>query len=189
MGEENHSVTQLLSDYRNGDPQAEQKLLPLVYDELKRLAQNHMNKESAAHTWQATELVHEAMIKLLGKDMAYQDRHHFCAVASVVMRRVLVDHARAKKSAKRGADFFQVTLSNEQADLTLVAEDLLSLDQALTKLAAKDARKVQIIEWIYFAGLEQAEVCEQLGISRTSLHRELVFTKAWLKREIGNPHD
>ncbi len=189
MRDNKQTVTQLLIEYRNGDQQAEQRLLPLVYDELKRLAQHHMNKEAASHTWQATELVHEAMLKLLGKEHDFQDRQHFCAMASVVMRRVLVDHARAKKSVKRGADYFQVTLSTRQPDLTLAADDLLSLDQALNKLANTDARKVQIIEWVYFAGLEQAEICQQLGISRTSLHRELVFTKAWLKRELGAQHD
>ncbi|MGJ8662597.1 MAG: ECF-type sigma factor [Marinicella sp.] len=189
MIDNNHNVTQLLIDYRNGDLSAEQKLIPLVYDELKRLAQNHMNKESASHTWQATELVHEAMLKLLGKEQNYEDRRHFCAMASMVMRRVLVDHARAKQSAKRGADFFQVTLSANQPDLTLAADDLLSLDLALEKLADTDARKAKIIEWIYFAGMGQAEICQQLDISRTTLHREFVFTKAWLKRELGAKND
>ena len=189
MIDNNHSVTQLLIDCRNGNLMAEQRLMPLVYDELKRLAQNHMNKESASHTWQATELVHEAMLKLLGKEHNYEDRQHFCAVASMVMRRVLVDHARAKQSAKRGADFFQVTLSVNQPDLTLAADDLLSLDMALEKLADTDIRKVKIIEWIYFAGMDQTEICQQLDISRTTLHRELVFTKAWLKRELGAKND
>jgi RNA polymerase sigma factor (TIGR02999 family) len=189
MLEKNQNVTQLLIDYRNGDSLAEASLLPLVYDELKRLAQTHMNKESTSHTWQATELVHEAMLKLLGKNHQYHDRQHFCAVASMVLRRVLVDHARAKQSAKRGVDFFQVTLSVNQPDLTLAADDILSLDRALEKLAATDSRKVKIIELVYFAGMDHAEICQQLDISRTTLHRELVFTKAWLKRELGDNND
>ena len=187
MNEPNQSVTELLQAAENGDPMSQDQLLPLVYDELKKLANHHMQGESKGHTWQATELVHEAFIKLLGADVKWVNRKHFCSIASRAMRRLLVDHARAKNAEKRSGGHLQVTLATEIPNQSIQIDDILALDQALIKLAAIDPRKAQIIELIYFSGLSQLEIAELLGISRTTIHREIKFCKAWLKREFGHP--
>ena len=183
------SVTELLKASAHGDALANHALLPLVYDELKKLAAKHMQGEASNHTWQATELVHEAFIKLAGAKVEWNDRRHFCSVASRAMRRILVDHARAKKAKKRGGGEIHVTLLNDQPNQSISIEDILALDQALTKLDALDKRKSQIIELTYFSGMNQADIAAYLDLPKTSLHRELKFCKAWLKKELGGRYD
>jgi len=181
-----HSVViELLQSAEKGDVLSQDQLLPLVYDELKRLANHHMKCESKAHTWQATELVHEAFIKLVGADIEWQNRKHFCAVASRAMRRILVDHARAKNAQKRRGGYVQITLVTDVPQQSMEIQDILALDQALIKLSEIDPRKSQIIELIYFSGLSQEEIAELLDTSRSTIHREFKFCKAWLKRELG----
>lgn len=189
MEKSQDEVTALLRACREGDPAAHEQVLPLVYQELRSLAGNHMRGESPGHTLQATELVHEAFLRLVNADVAWQDRAHFCSVASRAMRRVLVDHARAKRADKRGGDAARVTLSTARsgsvvAEDEMALEDVLTLDQALAKLAELDERKCRIIEMVYFGGLEHEAIGGLLDISRTTVHRELKFAKAWLKREL-----
>ncbi len=186
MNEPNQSVTELLQAAEKGDMMSHDQLLPLVYDELKKLANHHMQGESKGHTWKATELVHEAFIKLVGADVEWVDRKHFCSIASRAMRRILVDHARAKNAEKRSGGHLQVTLATEIPNQSIQIDDILALDRALTKLAAVDSRKAQIIELTYFSGLPQQDIMDLLDLSRTTVHRELKFCKAWLKRELGN---
>ncbi len=186
MKGDQESVTKLLQAVEKGDQLSQEQLFPLVYDELKRLASHHMKGESKGHSWQATELVHEAFIKLVGANIEWVDRKHFCSIASRAMRRILVDHARAKNADKRSGSQQQVTLVTELPNQSIEIQDILALDQALVKLAELDPRKSQIIELIYFSGLSHEEIADLLTVSRTTIHREFKFCKAWLKRELGS---
>ena len=178
-------VTQLLLDWSNGDQGSLDKLLPVVYQELRRLAQYHLQPERSDHTLQATALVHEAYLKLIdAKSVAWQNRAHFFAVAARVMRHILVDMARQRRAQKRGSgqklpleEAF--SLPGEQEDVNLVA-----LDEALNKLAEIDSQQSRIIELRYFGGLSTEETAEALGVSPTTIKREWRVARAWLKREI-----
>lgn len=177
-------VTQLLADWRNGDAAALDQLMPLVYRELRHLAEHYMRSERTDHTLQPTALVHEAYLRLVQIDVDWQDRVHFFAIAAQVMRRILVDHARKHRYAKRGAGARKVAL-DEAIDLSRErAGDLLALDDALTSLAAFDHRKSRIIELQYFGGLTYEETADVLGISLTTVQREVKMAKAWLYRAI-----
>jgi RNA polymerase sigma factor (TIGR02999 family) len=178
-----NSVTHLLVKWRAGDEQALNDLMPLVYDELRRLAGSYMRNERAGHTLQPTALVHEAYLRLIDLDLAWQDRAHFFAVAARLMRRLLVDHAKAKHRAKRGSGL-KVTLSE---DLQLTSEpnmDVIALDEAIQRLSEFDERKSQIIELHYFGGLSYQETAEALEISPATVDRELRLAKAWLYHEL-----
>ena len=186
MHEGDPAITQLLVDYRSGDAQALDKLLPLVYDQLRHLAGGFLRGERPGHTLAATALVHEAYLKLVGSEVNYQDRVHFFSVAARVMRRLLVDHARTRSRGKRGGGAPKLSLDDAIVVASEPSEDLLNLDDALTRLAGFDERKSRIIELMYFGGLTYAETAAALEISETTLHREHVLAKAWLHQQLSN---
>lgn len=179
-------VTQLLTEWRGGDSSAGDKLLPLVYDELYRAAARAMSREAAGHTLQPTALVNEAYLRLVDQSRAaWQNRAQFYGVAAQVMRRVLVDHARARQSEKRGGGVHPITLD----DLRDPAEeatplDVLALNDALEKLASFDPDQAKVVELRYFSGLNIDETAEALGISPATVKREWSVARAWLRREL-----
>jgi RNA polymerase sigma factor (TIGR02999 family) len=177
-------VSQLLLRWKGGDERAFQQLLPVVYEELKRLARRQLRGEAPGHTLQTTALVHEAYLRLVGADVGWEGRGHFFAVAAQVMRRVLVDHARNRGRAKRGGGRVAVPLQDELAAAPGRTPDLLALDEALERLSALDRRKAQVVELLYFGGLNYDEVAETLQISPATVHRDLRMAKAWLYREL-----
>lgn len=179
------NVTKLLLEWRGGNQQALDALMPLVYDELRRLAQHYMRSERPEHTLQATALVNEAYVRLVDMKVTWQDRAHFFAVAARLMRRVLVDHARAQHRAKREGGP-KVSLDEALEVACTPSQDLLALDTALEQLATFDQRKSEIIELHFFGGLSNDEVAEALGISRATVQRDLRMAKAWLNHELKN---
>lgn len=181
-------ITALLRDWRNGDGRALEALTPLVYDELRRIAAGYLRRERSGHTLQSTALVHEAYVRLVDADVGWQDRAHFFALAARTMRRILVDHAAARRAAKRGGDAVRVTLDVElvpQAEAE-ASTDLLALDAALKKLEALDPRHARIVELHFFGGLTYGEMSEALGISTSTLDRDLRLAKAWLASELAD---
>jgi RNA polymerase sigma factor (TIGR02999 family) len=181
---EQGDVTQLLVRWRGGDESAHERLMPLVYDELRRLADRYMRAERPDHTLQATALVHEAYVRLVGVDAAWQDRAHFMSLAATMMRRVLVDHARAGRRQKRGGGAAKVSLDDVALLSPEPSAELLDLDDALTRLAAIDERKARAVELHYFGGLTYEETAEVLGISPATVDRDLRMARAWLYREV-----
>jgi RNA polymerase sigma factor (TIGR02999 family) len=181
---ENQAVTQLLKEAGRGNQQAVDNLIPLVYDQLRHLAARCLMAESPGHTLRATALVHEAYLRLAGAETEWQDRVQFYAVAARMMRRILVDHARARSRQKRGSGAEKVSLD----EAIMVGEenslDLVDLDEALQKLAELDPRKSQIVELLFFGGLTTEESAAALNISLATLHRELKLAKAWLHRAL-----
>lgn len=185
MAASTNDVTQLLVDWRNGDKQALDRLMPLVYDELRRIASRYMKREREGHTLQTTALVNEAYLRMVGQDdVDWQNRAHFFGVAASVMRHLLVDHARARGRVRRGADPQQVSLDEAAVVSNQKGEELLALDEALTRLASIDSRKVKIVELRYFSGLTAEETAEVLGVSEITVKREWLKAKAWLYREL-----
>jgi RNA polymerase sigma factor (TIGR02999 family) len=181
-----NEVTRLLDDWSGGDREALDKLMPLVYDELRRLAHRHMAHERAGHTLQTTALVNEAYMRLANeRGMRWQSRAHFFAVAAQIMRFILVDYARGQARAKRGGGAIQVTLDEALVVAEDRADDLLALDEALSRLAAFDQRKSRIAEMRFFAGLTVEETAEVLTVSVETVMREWRLTKAWLQRELS----
>lgn len=181
-------VTRLLQRWRSGSDEALEQLVPLVYDELRRIAQSHMRGERRNHTLQPTALVNQAYERLLGLEVDWSDRAHFLNMASRTMRRVLVDHARARRREKRGGDRQQVTLDDGifgSGSEAAGGPDLLELDDALHRLAELDARKANILQAHYFGGLGYRELAETYSISEATVHRELRLARAWLGRELG----
>jgi len=179
------TVSRLLEDARRGDPGAVERLLPLVYAELRQIAGRHMRHERPDHTLQPTALVHEAFLRMVGSaTLSAQDRTHFLRTASQAMRRVLVDHARARNAAKRGGAL-HVTLDEAIAGQQESPVDMLALDDALTRLGAAEPRWAQVVELRFFAGLEVPEVAAALGISPATVKRDWQFARAWLSRELG----
>ena len=176
-------VTRLLREWRSGNHEAFDELMPLVYDELRRLARHFMRCERQEHTLQATALVNEAYIRLSDAQVSWKDRGHFFAVFARLMRRLLVDHARARNSVKRESQ--KMSLDEARDISTKPALDLLALDQALTQFATFDSRKVEIVELHYFGGLSNEEVADALGISRATVQRDMRLAKAWLKLQLS----
>jgi RNA polymerase sigma-70 factor (ECF subfamily) len=174
------SVTGLLASWRAGNKDARTELIPVVYDELHRLAERNLRRERTDHTLQATALVNEAYLRLVGAEVPWEDRAHFFAVASRVMRQILVDYARAKGRKKRGADFARVTLDESLAASPQRASDLVALDEALELLAKQDERKARVVELHYFGGLGYEEVARVLDVSVATVNRDLRMAKAWL---------
>jgi RNA polymerase sigma factor (TIGR02999 family) len=178
-------VTSILNAMARGEPDAASQLLPLIYDELRRLAAQKLAQEQPGQTLQATALVHEAYLRLLGDSSdsrSFKDRGHFVAAAASAMRRILIDNARRKRTRKRGGGL-------ERQPLEAVAApepdaDLLALDEALEKLASKDPEKARLVELRYFAGLTGEEAAEVLGISPTTADRHWAYARAWLRAEI-----
>ncbi|MHC4331308.1 MAG: sigma-70 family RNA polymerase sigma factor [Planctomycetota bacterium] len=180
-------VTRILNAIEGGDPKAADELLPLVYEELRLLAAQKMSQERPGQTLQATALVHEAYLRLVGaEDQGWNNRAHFFRTAAEAMRRILVENARRKKSLKSGGDHVRVELS--KADLAtgrdLKADDLIALDEALQKFAQKDETKASLVKLRYFAGLTIEQSAELLGISVATAKRYWVYARAWLIREI-----
>jgi RNA polymerase sigma-70 factor (ECF subfamily) len=182
-------VTQLLLAWDKGDPEAGDRLLPLVYAELHRRATAAMRRENEGNTLQATALVHEAYLRLVDQDrVAWKNRAQFYGVAAQVMRRILIDHAREHLAQKRGGGARQVTLSGlEAAADSDDAVDVLALDQALGQLARLDARQARLVELRYFGGLSIEETAEALDVSPATVKREWATARAWLRRELSSP--
>ena len=181
----NSPVTRLLLEWRGGRESALGELMPLVYDELHQIARGYMRREHSGHTLQPTAVVNEAFLKLAGTKIDWRDRVHFRAVAARMMRRVLVDHARAKRRDKRGGAATMVTLNEGVARLPDPEVDVMDLDAALKKLSEVDERKSRIVELHYFGGLTYDELAEALEISAATVDRELRLAKAWLHRELN----
>jgi RNA polymerase sigma factor (TIGR02999 family) len=185
MSESAQDVTKLLGQWQAGDREALNALTPLVYNELRRLAQSYINRERPNHTLQGTALVHEAYLRLIDqRQVEWRSRNHFFALAAELIRRILVDHARAKVAAKRGGN--NVKLSFEDAIEPAVNEDLdlVALDDALQLLARTDPQQSRIVELRYFAGLKIEETAEVLEISPATVKRDWTVAKAFLKREM-----
>lgn len=183
-------VTKLLDRWKSGERQALDELLPLVYQELRRLARNHLRQERPDHTLQPTAVVHEAYFRLAQQDVpAFQNRCHFFAIAAQVMRQVLVDHARYRGAQKRGGGFQKITLDQAALSATPVDLDLLQLDHALNALAKLDARQSRIVELRFFSGLSIEETADVMEISPATVNREWTTARAWLHRELarGSP--
>lgn len=178
-------VTQLLDDLRNGRSDAASQLMPLVYEELHRLARRHMRRERPDHTLQATALLHEAYLRLVGQpERTWQNRTHFMAVAAQVMRRILVDHARARRTAKRDGALRRVPLEGPLLVAPERPEDLIALNDALDRLAEFDERQSRVVELRYFGGLTLDETAEALSLSPSTVKREWRVARAWLHREV-----
>ncbi len=177
-------VTQLLQAWRRGEALAVEKLTPIVYQELHRLARGAFRRERADHTLQPTALVHEAFLQLVGADVDWQSRAHFFALAARQMRHILVNHAHAKRTAKRGGASIAVPLDEAEEIAGSQVTGVTDIDDALTRLAEFDERKSRILELHYFGGLTYEEMAEALGLSSTTLHNELRLAKSWLRRQL-----
>jgi RNA polymerase sigma factor (TIGR02999 family) len=174
-----NDVTRVLSALEHGDPHAAAQLLPLVYDELRGLAAAQLAHEQPGQTLNATALVHEAYLRLVG-DRPFADRRHFFRVAAEAMRRILIDRARQKRRLRHGGDRARLPLSDVEVADEADAEGLLALDEALERFAARDPVKAELVKLRYFAGLSEAEAAAALGISRATASRYWTFARAWL---------
>jgi RNA polymerase sigma factor (TIGR02999 family) len=178
-------VTDLLVHWSEGDQEALNKLIPLVYDELHKLASRYLRRERRDHTLQTTAVVHEAYLKLVNqRDANFENRLHFFAVAAQIMRRILVDYARRHHASKRGGDLYKLSLDEALVTSEEKGADLLALDEALERLAAIDPRQSRVVELRVFAGLTLEETAQALNISPSTVRREWSTAKAWLHRQI-----
>jgi RNA polymerase sigma factor (TIGR02999 family) len=184
-----NQVTQILSAIEQGDPQAAEKLLPLVYDELRKLAAAKLAQEQPGQTLQATALVHEAYLRLVDTEKAQQwnSRGHFFAAAAEAMRRILVDNARRKRAQKRGGDRHRIDLGDVAVATHQRDRDVLALDEALSQLAGADSQAADLVKLRYFAGLTIPEAAQALGISSRSADFLWAYARAWLLRSLGEP--
>ena len=181
------SFTQLLTDWRSGNPQALNQLAPLVYDELRRLARNHMRAERGSHTLQATAVVHEAFLRLIQANVVLQDRGHFFALASRLMRRVLVDHARSRSRSKRNSGAHDLPAEHAGGVSLPMDFDVVALDDAMEGLQEIEPRLARVIELHYFGGLTYDEIAAALHTSAATVHRDMRLARAWLLNEIVGP--
>lgn len=180
------AITGLLQDWRAGNDEALERLTPLVYQELRALAARIFRTESPGHTLQPTALVNEAFQRLIGANVTWQDRTHFYALSARLMRRILVNHAKAKKSAKRGGGALKVTLHDDSAGTDADSDsDVIALDMALEELTKFDRRKAEILELHYFGGLTYVELAELMRLAESTIHQELRTAKAWLRSRLG----
>ena len=180
-------ITQLLIGWGEGDERALEKLMPIVYTELRRMAGNFMRRQSPDHTLQATALVNEAYMRLIDSSRVnWQNRTHFFAICAQLMRRILVDFARKKNSLKRGGDRIQITLTERVEKPVEKEEDLVALDEALTRLAEFSPRQAQIVELRYFAGLTDEQIAEAIDVSSRTVRRDWAVARAWLYRELSS---
>ena len=178
-------VTQILSALRGGDRRAFDELLPVVYSELRRLAAQKLRRESPGQTIQATALVHEAYLRLVGpQDQSWENRGHFFAAAAEAMRRILIDRARKKKRIKRGAGAQRLDLATLDLTCPVPSDELLALDEALARLQQQDPQKAELVKLRFFAGMTTEQAAELLNISRATAERHWSFARAWLYREI-----
>ena len=186
-----NDVTRILSAIEDGDPQAAEQLLPLVYDELRRLAAARLASEAPGQTLDATALVHEAYLRLVGpaNDHAFANRKHFFVAASEAMRRILVENARRKHRAKRGGKLRRVELEGDALEAPRRDDRLLALDEALERFAAIEPAKAELLKLHAFGGLSLAAAAEVLGISATTADRWWAYARAWLRRDISQEKD
>jgi RNA polymerase sigma factor (TIGR02999 family) len=184
-------VTELIVQARKGDDRALKRLLPTVYDELRRMARQHLRRERSDHTLDGTALVHEAYLRLVGSPSPdWQDRAHFFGIAARCMRQVLVDHARARGAAKRGGAWERTSLTNKGLGVALPLTELIALDEALERLGELDPRLLKVVEYRFFGGLEEREIAELLGVTRRTVQRDWVAARTWLYKELfGTPED
>jgi RNA polymerase sigma factor (TIGR02999 family) len=186
MSGSSDSVTQLLVDVRLGRRDALDRLLPVVHAELHRIAAGYMRRERADHTLQPTALVNEAYLRLVDqRDVEWRDRAHFLGVAAQLMRLILVDHARARRAAKRAGGAERVALDDAVVAVGERDVDLVALDEALGRLTELDSRLSKVVELRYFGGLTTREVAEVLGVSTATVEREWATARGWLRRELG----
>ena len=178
-------VTRMLINWGKGDPEAPARLMPFVYEELRQLARQYLQRERPDHTLQATGLVHEAYLRLVDQNTTtWQNRAHFLGVAAQVMRRILVDYARAHRAEKRSGGWDKLAFDEALAPAADRSIDLVALDDALKDLLARDPRQSQIVELRFFGGLTNEEIGEMLDVSPSTVKREWRMAKAWLRREI-----
>lgn len=182
-----NEVTQLLNAVANGDPTAASRVLPLIYDELRQLAAQKLAREKAGQTLQPTALVHEAYLRLVGGDAEphWNGRGHFFAAAAQAMRHILVDNARRKRREKYGGDRQRVPLDDAMPAPPEAPDDLLALDEALTRLAAEDPEAAELVQLRYFAGLSVEDAAESIGMARATAYRHWTFARAWLLEEVA----
>jgi RNA polymerase sigma factor (TIGR02999 family) len=181
-------VTQLLNAIERGEPQAASRLLPLVYEELRRLAAQKLARERSGQTLDATALVHEAYLRLVAsgdasapREQRWQGRGHFFAAAAEAMRRILIENARRKKSAKHGGNRQRVELQDHDIPIESASDDLVAIDEALTELAKEDPPAAEVVKLRFYAGLSMEETAEALGISRATAYRHWTYARAWLR--------
>ena len=179
------SIPHLLQEWRRGDQSAYDRLFPMVYAELRRLARAQLRREHPGHSLQPTLLVHEAYLRLVRAEVDWRDRTHFLSVAARVMRRILVEHARSKGAHKRGGVDQRVTLTGTIAAPEASPIDVLVLDAAMERLRQLDARQADVVELCYFGGLTYAEIGEAIGVSEATVDRDLRHARAWLRRELS----
>lgn len=180
------NITHLLNQWSDGDERALDRLTPLVYEELRQHAARYLRRERRVHTMQTTALINEAYLRLIdAKEVRWQGRAHFFAIAANLMRRILVDHARRRAAEKRGGAQIHITLDRIVAPAKHTDVDVLAIDQALTKLAAMDRQQAEIVELRFFSGLSVEETAAALGISARTVKRDWSVARAWLRREIG----
>ncbi|MDX6288735.1 MAG: hypothetical protein QOH42_534 [Blastocatellia bacterium] len=180
-----HEITQLLADWSNGNQTALDKLYPLVYDELHKMARRYMNRERPGHTLQTTALINEAYVRLVDqKHVHWQNRAHFFAISAQIMRRILIDHARREHYAKRGGGAQKISLDEVAMVAVERASSLLLLDEALSRLGEIDSRRSQVVELRYFGGLNNEEIAGVLKISENTVTRDWNMARAWLYQEL-----
>jgi len=181
-----HHVTQLLQAWGAGDEKALEKLMPLVYNELHRLAQRYMASEQTSHPLQTTALVHEVYLRLVGiQNLDWQNRSHFYALCARLMRRILIDFARSQNYQKRGGQIAHIELEESATVSTVVGAELLAVDEALNELASVDTRKSEVVELKFFGGLTVDEIAATLKVSPETVMRDWKLAKEWLLRELG----
>ena len=181
-----HNITHLLREWSAGDPRALETLTPLVYDELRRQAARYLRRERRGHSLQTTALINEAYLRLIdAKDMHWQSRAHFFAIAANLMRRILVDHARRRDANKRGGSYIRLTLDEALAVAKEADLDLLAVDEALDRLGTIDPQQERVVELRFFSGLSVEETAAALGVSPKTVKRDWSVARAWLRREIG----
>ncbi len=185
MAPQLNDVTSLLLASRQGDQEALNRLLPLVYNELRRQADRYLRRERSDHTLQATALVHEAYLRLIDQKVSWQNRAHFFGVAAEMMRRILIDHARSHQAAKRGSGGIKVSLDEVLNLSEEKAADLLALDDALKALAEIDPQKSRIVELRFFGGLSNEETADVLGLGTATVTRQWRMAKAWLYHQLN----
>jgi RNA polymerase sigma factor (TIGR02999 family) len=184
--EQTQDITEILRSWSDGDADAADRLFALVYDELRRLARSYLQREDSAHTLQPTALVNEAYLRLIDQTRVnWQNRSHFYGIAAQMMRRILVDHARAHATGKRGGAAERLSLEDAVIAPEQNATDLVELDEALTNLAKFDERKSRVVELLYFGGLERKEAALVLGVSEKTVLRDWQMARMWLYRELS----
>jgi RNA polymerase sigma factor (TIGR02999 family) len=184
-GQPDHDITRLLGGFRNGEADAEARLMELTYLELRKIAAGHMRREHSARSLQNTDLVHEAYLRLIGQAATdWRDRGHFFQVAAHVMRQVLIDRARKRNAGKRGGGALQISLDCALNLAEALPADLLALEEALARLEEVDGRQCQVVEMRFFAGMTEDQIAEVLGVSSRTINREWRMARAWLYKEL-----